>query len=291
MGEELLLGQVIRFAGDPFRMPVDQAARHERRGAVLIRDGLIADVGPADRLRAAHPQARVTDYGAALISAGFVDAHAHYPQTAIIASWGKRLIDWLNSYTFPEEMRFADPDYAADDRPALFRPGAGERHHHHRQLLHDPSRQRRCLFRRGAARAACASSAGKTCMDRDTAPAGLRDTAQTAYDDSEAPARPLAWAGPAGLCDHAAVFADLDAGPAATRWAALWAEHPDCLMQTHLSEQTDEVAWVAQPLPAGARLSRHLRGCRAAGRRRALRPCHLADRPRKGPPRRGRTPA
>ena len=45
--------------------------------------------------------------------AGFVDAHVHYPQTAIIASWGKRLIDWLNTYTFPEEMRFGDPDYAA----------------------------------------------------------------------------------------------------------------------------------------------------------------------------------
>ena len=47
-----------------------------------------------------------------LIMAGFVDAHVHYPQTAMIASWGKRLIDWLNSYTFPEEMKFGDPAYA-----------------------------------------------------------------------------------------------------------------------------------------------------------------------------------
>ena len=46
--------------------------------------------------------------------AGFVDAHVHYPQTAIIASWGKRLIDWLNTYTFLEEMRFGDPTYAAE---------------------------------------------------------------------------------------------------------------------------------------------------------------------------------
>jgi guanine deaminase len=79
---------------------------------VLVEGGRIAAVGDADDLRARHPQARVTDYGSHLISAGFVDAHAHYPQTAIIASWGKRLIDWLNSYTFPEEMRFADPAYA-----------------------------------------------------------------------------------------------------------------------------------------------------------------------------------
>ena len=31
----------------------------------------------------------------------------------MIASWGKRLIDWLNDYTFPEEMRLSDPAYAA----------------------------------------------------------------------------------------------------------------------------------------------------------------------------------
>ena len=27
-----------------------------------------------------------------------------------IASWGAQLLDWLNTYTFPEETRYADPD-------------------------------------------------------------------------------------------------------------------------------------------------------------------------------------
>ena len=36
----------------------------------------------------------------------------HYPQTGIIASYGKRLIDWLNTYTFPEEVRFKQKKYA-----------------------------------------------------------------------------------------------------------------------------------------------------------------------------------
>ena len=110
---ELLLGQVLSFAGDPFTLGPD-AARHESHGAVVIKDGKIAATGPADAMRAAYPHARVTDYGRALISAGFIDAHAHFPQTAMIASWGKRLIDWLNSYTFPEESRFGDPAYAQD---------------------------------------------------------------------------------------------------------------------------------------------------------------------------------
>ena len=110
---ELLIGQTLAFAGDPLRDGPD-TARHSTRGGVLIDGGHIVAVGEASDLRRAHPEARVTDYGQRLISAGFIDAHAHYPQTAIIASWGKRLIDWLNTYTFPEEMRFGDPAYAAD---------------------------------------------------------------------------------------------------------------------------------------------------------------------------------
>ena len=86
----------------------------DTEGGVLIEDGRIVAVGNGERLRADHPQAEVTRYADALICPGFVDAHVHYPQTAIIASWGKRLIDWLNTYTFPEEMRLSDPAYAGD---------------------------------------------------------------------------------------------------------------------------------------------------------------------------------
>ena len=108
---DLILGQVLTFTADPFAEGLS-AARHISHGAVLVDQGRILAVGEADSLKSAHPNARITDYGRRLISAGFIDAHVHYPQTAIIASWGKRLIDWLNSYTFPEEMRFADPAYA-----------------------------------------------------------------------------------------------------------------------------------------------------------------------------------
>ncbi len=109
----ILLGQTLTFTANPLTHG-PEAAVHHTHGAVAIRDGEILMTGPADSVRAAHPDAPVTDYGRSLILPGFVDAHAHYPQTAIIASWGKRLIDWLNSYTFPEEMRLADPAYAAE---------------------------------------------------------------------------------------------------------------------------------------------------------------------------------
>ena len=89
---DLLLGQVLSFEGDPFQTG-PAAARHWRQGGVLVEHGRIVAVGDGPDLRRAHPLAAVSDYGSALISAGFIDAHVHYPQTAIIASWGKRLID------------------------------------------------------------------------------------------------------------------------------------------------------------------------------------------------------
>jgi guanine deaminase len=249
MTERLILGQTLSLDADP-RVAGPEAARHERRGAVHVRDGIIAAVGPADRLRAANPALPVEDHGAHLILPGFVDAHAHYPQTAIIASWGKRLIDWLNDYTFPEEMRFADPAYAEDVAGPIPRPPARPRHHHRLQLLHDPSGERRGNLR-GRRGAGMRVLAGKTCMDRDTAPPGLRDTAQSAYDDSAALLG--RWHGRGRLSyvitprfSPTSTEAQLDA------LGALWAEHPDCLMQTHLSEQTDEIAWVRTLYP-GAR--------------------------------------
>jgi len=108
----LLLGQVLAFTESPFAAPAATAARHLAHGAVAVCEGRILAVGEASELRRAHPEAVVIDHGSGLILPGFVDAHAHYPQTAIIASWGKRLIDWLETYTFPEEARFGDPAYA-----------------------------------------------------------------------------------------------------------------------------------------------------------------------------------
>ena len=180
---QLLIGQTLGFTADPFAHGPD-AARHDSRGAVLIRDGRIADIGPADTLRARHPQVPVTDHGAALISAGFIDAHVHFPQTAIIASWGKRLIDWLNTYTFPEESRFADPAYATTIANRYFDLALahGTTTACSFATIHPASVD--AYFTAAQSRGLRALT-GKTCMDRN-APDTLRDTAQSAYDDSKA---------------------------------------------------------------------------------------------------------
>jgi guanine deaminase len=243
MAGRLLIGQLLGFAANPFAVPPDEAARHESRGgAVLVEDGRIAAVGEAGALRAAHPGAEVFDYGDCLISPGFVDAHAHYPQTAIIASWGKRLIDWLNAYTFPEEMRFADPAYAAETAgrylDLLLANGTTTVCSY--CTIHPESVD--AFFEAAGARG-MRVAAGKTCMDRDTAPPGLRDTAQAAYDQSKALVK--RWHG-RGRASYVVTprFSPTSTEAQLAALGALWAEHPDCLMQTHLSEQTDEVEWV-----------------------------------------------
>jgi len=43
---------------------------------------------------------------------GFVDTHVHLPQFAIMGVGSGELLNWLNNYTYPEEARFADPEYA-----------------------------------------------------------------------------------------------------------------------------------------------------------------------------------
>ncbi len=241
----LLLGQTLVFEADPFTAGLE-AARHDSHGGVVVSDGAIADVGTADDLRDRHPEAVTIDHGGGLILPGFVDAHVHYPQTAIIASWGKRLIDWLNTYTFPEEMRFSDPDYAREITARFFELSLsnGTTTVASYCTIHPESVD---AFFSEASRRGLRAVGGKTCMDRN-APEWLTDTAQSAYDNSKSLLQ--RWHGQ----DRLSYAITPRFSPTSTReqlsaLGALWAEHPECLMQTHLSEQSDEVAWVKELFP------------------------------------------
>tara|TARA_R110002074_G_scaffold163154_1_gene322078 strand:+ start:1528 stop:2823 length:1296 start_codon:yes stop_codon:yes gene_type:complete len=240
--QTLLTGPTLRFDGDPMIQPWQDVVAIDTNGGVLIDKGLIKAVGNADDLRANHPEAKLTSYGDdTLICPGFVDAHVHYPQTAIIASWGKRLIDWLNTYTFPEEMRLSDPAYA-DAIAARYLDltlDHGTTTVASYCTIHPHSVD--ALFTAAATRGQRVV-AGKTCMDRN-APDGLRDTAQSAYDDSKVLLE--RWHGK-GRATYAITprFSPTSTPEQLAALGALWAEYPDCLMQTHLSEQVDEIAWV-----------------------------------------------
>ena len=242
----LLTGRVLRTLANPFDAPAEEALRIESDWGLVLDRGQIADIGPAAELRTNWPQMTEIAYGRDLICPGFVDAHVHYPQTAIIASWGKRLIDWLNSYTFPEEMRFDDPAYAHEvaARYLDLTTANGTTTVSSFCTIHPASVD---ALMNEAQRRGQRIVAGKTCMDRN-APEELRDTAQSAYDDSKALLEK--WHG----VDRLAYAITPRFSPTSTpdqmsALGALWAEYPDCLMQTHLSEQTDEIGWVKSLYP------------------------------------------
>ncbi len=247
--QTLLTGQTLIFTGDPLTTPWGDCVAINSAGAVLIEGSQIVAVGDAHSLKAAHPAAAVISYGNDLICPGFVDAHVHYPQTAMIASWGKRLIDWLETYTFPEEARFSDPTYAeaVAARYLDLTTANGTTAVASFATVHPHSAD--ALFAAARARGQ-AVVAGKTCMDRN-APDDLRDTAQSAYDDSKALI--ARWHGK-GRARYAITprFSPTSTPEQLAALGALWAEYPDCLMQTHLSEQPDEVEWVRGLYP-GAR--------------------------------------
>ena len=247
--KKILTGQTLAFRGNPFIEPPETCVSHESRGAVVVLDGRILETGSADAMLAKHPDAQISRYGDALIMAGFVDAHAHYAQTAIIASWGSRLKEWLERYAFPEEMKFKDPDYAdaIADRYLKLLLNHGTTTACSYCTVHSESAD--ALFRK-AESMNLRLIAGKTCMDRN-APESLLDSANESYDRSKSLLD--RWHGK-GRLRYAITprFAPTSTPEQMEILGALWSEHPDCLMQTHLSEQTEEVAWVHELFP-GAR--------------------------------------
>ena len=242
----ILRGRLLRFAGDPFEIGAEAALDYDEDGALAMQGGMIVGVGPAGTVLANHPEARVTHAGERLIAPGFVDCHVHYPQTGIIASHGAQLLDWLNSYTFPEEARFGNPAYAR----------AAARDYFDEQLrngvtsacsfctIHPPGVD---AYFEEAARRGVRAVGGKVMMDRN-APEALIDTAQSGYDDSKALI--AKWHG-VGRALYAITprFAPTSTEAQLEAAGALWAEHPDCPMQTHLAENHAEIAWVGALFP------------------------------------------
>ena len=119
----LFLGHLVDVPTDPFAAwsgdearsgppPGDDALRVVEDGAIAVDDaGRIVEVGPAATVRPRYPGAEVAATGGWWLP-GFVDAHVHYPQLAVVGIMGLRLLDWLRERTWPHEARFSDADFA-----------------------------------------------------------------------------------------------------------------------------------------------------------------------------------
>ena len=79
-------------------------------GSLVVSDqGKILYIGPSVPAEYSHYQVKKTRH---LIFPGFIDAHVHYPQLPVIASYGASLLEWLDKYTFPEEAKYSQRPYA-----------------------------------------------------------------------------------------------------------------------------------------------------------------------------------
>ena len=244
-------GGLLTFTGDPLHGDGDAFWRYESDAVVAMANGRIVACGPAADVLARLPSGTpVTRYDHALISAGFIDAHVHYPQLPVIGAGGKPLLEWLSAHTFPAEARFADPDYA---RPIAARYLDENLRHGITSAVvfctvHAPSVD--ALFEAAQARA-MRIVAGKVLMDRH-APAELLDTATQGYDDGKALIG--RWHGRGRLAYAVTPRFAATSSPAQLEAAsALWHETPGAYLQSHVAENRAEVEWIASLYPGHAR--------------------------------------
>lgn len=241
-------GPALTFRGDPFVDGVEAAMVYEPDAIVAFGEGRITHFGPAGQVKEQLPsRLPIRLYGAhSLIMPGFVDAHVHYPQTPMIGAHGAQLLEWLTTYTFPTERRFADKAFA-DGVARVFldeclRNGVTTScvyatvHPHSVDALFEEAERRKMRI-----------AAGKVMMDRN-APADLLDTAQSSYDDSKALIEK--WRG-RGRLTYAITprFAITSSEAQLEAAGALARENPDCLIQTHISENAREVEEVLRLFP------------------------------------------
>jgi len=235
-------GRLVWFTDDP-AVAGPAALRDIPDGAVVIEGELIRAVGPAAEVL--DPETPVSRYPDALILPGLIDTHIHYAQTRVIGSYGAQLLDWLNRYTFPAERRFADPAYCAETAAffiaELFRNGTTTAVVY--PTVHACSVDAICA---AAEAHAMRLLTGKIMMD--DGPEGLCDTVESGYRDSKALIE--RWHG-RGRIGYAITprFAVTSSGTQLEAAGALLAEHPDCWLQTHLSENHAEIRTVAERFP------------------------------------------
>ena len=80
-----------------------------RKGYILVEDGLTKDFSEENP----DKSLKLFDYTDKLIIPGISDLHLHAPQYPNLGlGFDLELLDWLDTYTFPEESKFKDAEYA-----------------------------------------------------------------------------------------------------------------------------------------------------------------------------------
>ncbi|WWT33927.1 guanine deaminase [Pelagibacterium nitratireducens] len=247
MTAKILRGRVLSFISEPSGPDDHDSYRYIEDGAVVVDQGRIVSTGEYnDGLKLVAPKAEVIDHRPGLILPGFIDTHIHYPQMQVIGSYAKDLLEWLNTYTFVEEQRFADSEHAAriaslfcDELVRYGTTTAAVYCSVHPQSVD--------AFFTEAEKRGMRMVAGKVMMDCN-APQGLLDTPQRGYDESKALLEK--WDGVGRL--HYAItprFALTSTHAQMEMTQDLVREFSDAYVQTHVNESLGEIEFVRELFP------------------------------------------
>jgi guanine deaminase len=236
---------LLHFNADPAFQ--DNAHVWHEDGLLIVKDGRVQAAGDYAQLQATLPAGTpIHDCRGKLIIPGFIDTHIHYPQTDIIASPSSGLLPWLDTYTFPAESKFSDEEHAQDVASffldELLRCGTTTAmvyctvHPESVNAFFTESEKRNLRM-----------VAGKVMMDRNC-PEFLRDTAEGGARDSETLIQKWHKRG-RQLYALTPRFAPTSTEAQLQLTGELARAYPDTFVQTHVAENTDEVAWVKSLFP------------------------------------------
>lgn len=214
-------------------------------GYLILNDGKIS--GVLNELPEAYADVSVTDYGDRLIMPSFADMHMHAPQYAMLGmGMDLPLLDWLNTYTFKTEAAFKDTGYARE----VYRALAKE--------MIDNGTTRVCAFsslHRDSTmvlmeefeKAGMTGYVGKVNMDRNSGDI-LTETTEESMRET------MTWLDEASdKFEHVKPILTPRFTPTCTNelmaFLGKLAQERNLPVQSHLSENTSEIAWVKELHP------------------------------------------
>ena len=193
-------------------------------GCLVLDDG--GSIVSVERSVPQNADAEVIDYGDSLIMPSFVDMHLHAPQYPMLGmGMDLPLIDWLNTYTFKTEARFADNDYA-------------------RRIYKNTDAT--LILMEELEKAGVTGYVGNVNMDRNGSPE-LQETTEESKRET------LRWLDECRRFTHVRPILTPRFTPSCSdelmRWLGSLARERGLYVQSHLSENTGEIAWVKELCP------------------------------------------
>lgn len=215
-------------------------------GVLIVDGGHVVEAGSYADLKNKIVNIKVVDYQNKIITPGFIDTHQHATQSAIVAAYGDKLLEWLDNYVFPAESGYSDNNNARKDLnfflDQLVKNGTttavsyGPLFYDATDIFFEELQKRKMRF-----------VTGNVIMD-ENAPDTLKFSSQQNYDISKKIITKWHNKGRLSYCISPR-FALACSAKMLELCGALKKEYPDCYIQTHLDENNNEIEAVKKLYP------------------------------------------